>query len=105
MKCIQIKSDDTQCLANALRGSEFCFSHDPDKRSEKLAAVRKGGLASKVRKKTVLKPPVLRQPSDALNLIEDTINRLRTEPMSTQQANSIASLVSLTFKLKEVEDF
>ena len=44
MKCTYIKSDNTQCKANAVFHSDFCWNHNPDIPDEvKFAASSKGG--------------------------------------------------------------
>ena len=42
-ECTAIRSDGTPCRANALRGGDFCFFHDPGKRDALIEATRKGG--------------------------------------------------------------
>jgi len=42
-ECKAIRSDGTPCRGYAVRGSEFCFFHDPEKRTAVIEAGRKGG--------------------------------------------------------------
>ena len=41
--CKAVRSDGTPCRAHALRTGDFCFFHDPRKRSALIRAARKGG--------------------------------------------------------------
>jgi len=41
--CKAIRPDGTPCRAYAIRGSDFCFFHDPRKRAAVIRAGRKGG--------------------------------------------------------------
>ena len=42
-KCQETKADGTRCRANAQRGTEYCFFHDPTKARERTAAREAGG--------------------------------------------------------------
>ncbi len=85
-----------------MHDSEFCFSHNPETAAEKELAVLQGGLAPKVRKEPeLLKPIPLRTTEDVVFLIQDTINRVRTEPMTHQKANSVGYLAGIALKAFE----
>lgn len=43
MKCQFIKSDNTQCKANHIRNSLFCFRHDPETKTAGSIASSRGG--------------------------------------------------------------
>lgn len=101
MQCTHIKLDGEQCNAHAIAESEFCFSHDPDTKEEKELAVLKGGLAPKG-KIEPLAPLPMSNPEEVLVLLQDTINRIRTSPMTHQKANSIGYLASIALKTMEV---
>ncbi|MDO8430180.1 MAG: hypothetical protein Q7S73_02335 [bacterium] len=100
MKCEYIKQNNSRCGANAMTDSKFCFSHDPDMEVEKSIAVLKGGYATK-RDGELLPPVKLQSINDITSLIEDTINRIRTEPMTHHQANSIGYLSGVLLKALE----
>jgi hypothetical protein len=101
MQCTYIKADGTQCNAQAMTQSEFCFSHDPETQEDKELAVRKGGLAPKG-KEEPLPPMPITNPTEILALIHDTINRVRTSPMTHHKANCIGYLASIALKTMEV---
>ncbi len=82
-----------------MHDSDFCFSHNPETVAEKELAVLQGGLAPKVRKEPELLEPIhLRTAEDIVLLIQDTINRVRTEPMTHQKANSVGYLAGIALK-------
>src|SRR5262245_12873859 len=105
MRCIHRTKENNRCKAYALHGREFCFTHDPSTAEARGMAVRKGGLSPKSRRPgRPLKRLPVRRPSEMLILLEDTINRVRTDPMTPQQATCIGSLVSLAIRASEMED-
>ncbi|MFC1627456.1 hypothetical protein ACFL18_02810 [Patescibacteria group bacterium] len=73
MKCKFIKSGGSKCQANSMRGSDYCFSHNPDTKTEKRLAVLKGGLANK---KSYLgfEPVEVKTLEDIKSLLSKTIN-------------------------------
>lgn len=100
MQCQYKKPDNTQCQANAMHTSSFCFSHNPETREAKKIAVRKGGLAPK-KLTEELTPIKIQYMQDILALLEDTINRIRTKPMTHQKANCIGYLANIFIKTIE----
>lgn len=105
MRCTHKTKEHNQCKAYALHGREFCFTHDPSTTEARSIAVRKGGLSLKSRRLgKPLKRLSVRCPSEMVVLLEDTINRVRTDPMTPQQATCIGSLVSLVIRASEMED-
>ena len=105
MQCAHTTKENKRCQAYALQGRDFCFTHDPSTTEARAEAVRKGGLASKIKDPSVpLKRLPARSPADTVRILEDTINRVRTEPMTPQQASCIASLVALSLKAMQMPD-
>jgi len=47
MRCKFAKPNGERCRANAIKNSDYCFMHDPNKIQERALAVKKGGLAPK----------------------------------------------------------
>jgi hypothetical protein len=102
MKCQYLKPDNSNCLANAITDSDFCFSHNPDTKADKEFAVWKGGKAPKPRQGALQMEPIqIKAIPDLLRLIEDTINRVRTEPMTHQKANCIGYLANIALRTLE----
>lgn len=103
MKCRFIKPNGAQCEANAMTEVEYCFTHNPETQAERELAVLKGGIAPKPRKEAKpLEPLSIKNIEDVLSLIEDTINRVRTEPITHQKANCIGYLANIALKALEV---
>jgi len=89
-----------------MEGSEFCFSHNPKTQEDKKKAVLKGGLSPKPRKEAKsLEPLSIRSIEDILMIIEDTINRVRTEPITHQKANCIGYLANVALRIFQQGDF
>jgi len=100
MKCKFIKPNGEQCNANAMVGADFCFSHNPKTQEAKKIAVLRGGLAIK-KNEEFLPPMRIRTTEDILIVLEDTINRIRTRPMTHQRANCIGFLCNAMLKALE----
>jgi len=103
MKCCYIKPNNEQCAANAMIGSKFCFSHNPETKEEKIAAVIKGGRASK-KNHNFLPPISLEKPKDTINLITTTINEVRKGLIELKIANCIGYLSGHLIKAFEITD-
>ena len=83
-----------------MKGSEYCFTHNPDTQIEKHLAVVKGGLASK-RVKLDLKPLSIKTPQEVGKLLEDTINGVRSGEIPPNIANTIGYLAGHALKAIE----
>jgi len=100
MKCKFIKPDDNQCEANAMENSQYCFSHNPEVSEEKKLAVIKGGLSPKKNNLDLL-PLEIKNVQDVVNLLEDTINKVRSGKMPVNIANCIGYLSGHLIKALE----
>lgn len=103
MKCEKVKADGTQCEANAINESEFCYFHNPDiTDDEKREAQSNGGKA----KALIIKEPLpdinLATPQDAVMLIADTIRRVRAGELDIRTANCLGFLSDKLLKAFEV---
>jgi hypothetical protein len=104
MKCQYIKQNKDHCKANAISGDTLCFTHNPKTRKAKMHAVIQGGKAPKPRKDAELLPELpLRSKEDYLELLGQTINSLRTNPMTHQKAHTISNLASVAIRIIDVE--
>ena len=101
--CKYIKPNGERCRAKAMKESDYCFTHNPDTQTEKHLAVVKGGLASK-RVKLELKPLSLKTPQGVAELLEDTINRVRSGEMPPKIANTIGYLAGHALKALEASN-
>ena len=103
MRCDFKKANGARCRANAMARSSYCFLHNPEVEEEKKLAILKGGYSPKQSEKPL--PPVeIKKVDDILALIEDTINRVRTEPMTHQKANCIGYLANIALKVFETSE-
>jgi len=86
-----------------MKGSDYCFTHNPDTQIEKHLAVVKGGLASK-RVKLNLEPLSIKTPQEVSKLLEDTINRVRSGELPPNIANTIGYLAGHVLKAFEASN-
>jgi len=98
--CIYIKQSGEKCKAKAMKGSSYCFTHNPGTKLEKHLAVVKGGLSSK-RVRLDLMPLNIETPQDISILLADTINRVRSGEIPPNIANCIGYLSGVLTKVYE----
>jgi len=90
MQCEFIKPDGTQCNANAMRDSEYCYTHNPDiSDEEKREAKQRGGQARALTIADPLPDLPINEPNDAVLLIVDTISRVRSGELDIRTANCL----------------
>ena len=100
-KCIFTKSDGNKCQANAMKESQFCFSHNPDMEEERKSAVSRGGSSPRRNYKPL--PPVkIESTKDIVNLISTTISEIRAGSIELRVANCIGYLSGHLIKAFEV---
>lgn len=96
--CHSRRVDGSPCRANAQRGKQFCFFHDPARKAQ-LRRARKAGGKSRARKTANLAPNTpdypLRNPTDAATLLGNVANRLLRDEMDARTANAIANVVNI----------
>ncbi len=93
-------SDSRQCGSFALKGSVWCFSHDPSSAEQKRLAVIKGGEATRQYR---TQPPVpLNTPTDMLKALADTFNGVRSGQIAPRQAQAQAALANTLLKCYEL---
>jgi hypothetical protein len=103
MKCIFIKPNGDQCGANAMRGSDYCYLHNPDiSQEDKRVAQTRGGEARAVAIKTALPEIPLNTPNDTITLMADTIKQVRAGKMDIRVANCLGFLTDKILKAFEV---
>lgn len=101
MQCKFIKNDQTQCHAHAMIDESYCFVHHPNTKAKHQLAVKKGGLASR-RDRLELAPITLRTPSDAVLLLEEVINGVRSGNIPPAIGNTLAYICSHALKAMEI---
>ena len=89
MKCACIKSDGIKCNANAMKGFDLCFTHNPASKEEKAIAVKKGGLNRK-HYESYGDSMQIKTPEDVKALLSQVINGVWTGAIpANQPANTI----------------
>ena len=92
------------CGAFALRGSDYCFHHDPTKAKERAEARAKGGHARhgrRIGKMGKPGPVEIQDMADVVTLLETTINDALSLENSLQRARTIATLANVVIKALE----
>ena len=103
MRCNYTKPNNKQCLANAMKDSKFCFTHNPKMKEQKLAAVIRGGKSSKKNCNRLPAVP-LNDPKDVVALLSRTINEARTGSIELRVANCIGYLSGHLIKAIEISN-
>jgi len=103
MQCKETKTDGTQCNANAMSELDYCYTHNPDISNEdKREAKQRGGQNRAVAISEPLPPLAIAEPTDAVLLIVDTINRVRAGELDIRVANCLGFLTDKLLKAFEV---
>jgi hypothetical protein len=95
------------CGAYAMRGSKYCFHHDPAKAEERKVARTKGGRARHGR--TLAEggndgPVQIETVADVVDLLVRTINDVLSLENSIQRARAIGYLAGVVVKALEVAE-
>ena len=102
-RCAHIKANKESCGGFAVAGSKYCFAHDPAQASKRRAAQRKGGEAGRVA--TLPESSLsVRNMSDVLELMETTINDVRSGRLDVRVANAIGYLANVSVKVIQQTD-
>ena len=103
MQCKHTKENGEQCNGNAMTGSDFCYTHNPDiSEEEKLEAKARGGSNRALTINNPLPVMPINEPQDAIMLIADTINRVRAGELDIRTANCLGFLTDKLLKAFEV---
>lgn len=101
MKCALIKPDGTNCGANAMCGSQYCFRHNERAKSEALQASSKGGKARR-QYSCLGKLMRIKKPEDIKRLMEQSINKIWVGEMaSNNPAGSLGFLAKIFLEAYE----
>lgn len=107
MKC-QFNQNKRECNANAMKDSIYCFSHNPETKKAKIQAVTEGGFAKKRTDLLPLEPLEIKNSQQVIDLLEDTINRIRKVnsegEMPLKTATAIGFLATHLLKAIESSD-
>jgi len=103
MQCKEIKTDGTQCNANAMSDSDYCYTHNPAiSDEEKREAKQRGGQARALTIANPLPVITIKEPDDAVLLVVDTISRVRAGELDIRTANCLGFLTDKLLKAFEV---
>ena len=94
------------CKNYALTGDDYCFFHSPKKAKERAKAQRKGGKKALGEKKRVLQGSniEIKNTSDIVELLNETINQVRTGEIEVKVANAVGYLSGICLKALEQGD-
>ena len=86
-----------RCKARAIKGSDYCFAHEPALAEQRAKWRREGGHASS--KKAVLEETAaLESPEEIKKLLARAIQAVQRGDMDPRTANALARLCSLQLK-------
>lgn len=105
--CTYIKANGQACRAWAIKGSRFCFPHDPARAAQRAAAHRAGGKARHGRKLGdvgTAEPVKLESVADVAKLLESEVNAVLSLEKSLSRAQTIARLALAFIKAFEVSE-
>jgi len=105
MQCQATTKAGNPCRAHALKGKKYCLTHDPESKNQMEAYARRGG---QVKKKIQVQLAPIKFEGDVkeiLDLLVDTINRVRSNHMPARTANTIGYLANVMIKALEVSQF
>lgn len=103
MKCKSSKTDGNNCNARPMSGSEYCYFHNPDVSPEERRDVQaRGGKANAVVVKEPLPPVEVKDATDVVTLLQDTINQVRAGQLDVRIGNCIGVLSGHLIKALEV---
>jgi len=104
-RCEFRKRDGTRCRARKLRGSRWCWFHDPAKADRRSAAQRAGGQHGRsavLPADTPLRQ--VRSAGDVIELVGETINQVRTGTLDPKVGNCVGYLAAVTLKAVQQGD-
>ncbi len=105
--CQHTKKNGQPCGAYALRGSAYCFSHDPASAAQRAESRSRGGKARHGRTLTrpaESAPAVLQTPGDMLAVLEGELNAVLGLETSLHRARTVAALVGVALKTLELNE-
>jgi len=112
-KCKATTKAGRQCKVDALKGSDFCAFHDPDKADAFRNGRVKGGQTGKLATLATIKPwrgqagdvDVLRSVTgvELVNLLCDTIDDVRTGKVDPKVGNAIGYLAGTIIKIQQFD--
>ena len=105
MQCAYIKQDGSQCWANAISGSEYCWFHCPEVDYDRRSASQRGGKAARTGIYADLPPIPLKNLDDVPELLMDTIRQVRGGFIGGRIAVTIGYLTGKLMRSFEMKEF
>jgi len=102
MQCQATTKAGQQCRAHALIGKKYCLTHDPESKNQMKAYAQKGGQVKKKVQVHLASIEFQGDVKEVLDLLADTINRVRSNHMPARTANTIGYLASVMIKALEI---
>ena len=104
MKCKATTKSGKSCKANALKDKKYCLAHDPESKQKFKEITKKGGKVK--RKVQVYLAPIEFKGDvrEVVDLLADTINRVRSNQMPPRIASTIGYLAGHMIKALEIAE-
>jgi hypothetical protein len=99
-ECKAKRTDGTPCRAQALCEGEFCFFHDPDKRSAMVEASRRGGA----RRTVELPEAAPLTPERARAILAGVIEAVASGALDAPTARTVGYLLQVEARIREGHD-
>lgn len=96
-QCLHEKNGK-KCQAYAIKGSEYCFFHDPASAKKRTAARTKGGFNRRVLKSNQYEYHPIKTVNDVNAILESAINEARSLESSQSQLRTVGYLCNMAFK-------
>ena len=103
-QCEQVKSDGQRCRARPMKGSSFCFFHNPEVAQARATARQAGGV-ERSKPATVLPQDTPDLPlatvQEVATLLGQTINQVRRGQVDPRVSNAVGYLAGIMLKAME----
>ena len=94
--CEQVMPNGRRCRVRRTRGSSYCFFHAPERRADRTAARRAGGLKKRMASLPEVTPDApLASARDVGRLLAQTINQVRRGELNPKVANAVGYLAGI----------
>lgn len=102
-KCKFVKKNNEQCSAYAMQNSDYCFLHNPDISDDLKKQIQsKGGQGNKAQIAKPLPAVKIGKGKHVIDLLEDTINRVRGGELDIKIANCLGQLANVLLRAIEI---
>lgn len=102
MQCHFMKSNNQPCQAHSIDESKYCYFHNPESGEDRKESQARGGKANAITMDNPLPPMLIKEASNVVILLQDTINHVRAGEMDVKIGNCIGVLSGHLLKALEV---